>query len=289
MRRGSFHFTVKTQPITRKAYNRILDWINEDTDFSVVADRQAELAATLRNINAECKSNVGLDQMLSIRNNALKQKIINNFARVRDQAAEMLEQYNAGKSVLELSKKYNYPPLSILKNIFLHRGMNKTTVYGIFSHRDSPETILEGYDLDQFILAEKNDAESMFNQDQIKLIAQQNENKFVEHFRHKGIKLKTEKEQADEQLAEFGRIVITPDVLFIDDVFINGERVHWLDYKDYVGVPIGFLYESNKKQAAKYNMKFGPGAICYKGSYVSGMKIPGAILLDANKIMSSVI
>lgn len=87
-----------------------------------------------------------------------------------------------------------------------------------------------------------------------------------------------------EQVEKFGRAVITPDLLFLDEVYINGVRVHWIDYKDYIGTKIHFLFSSNSGQSGKYTEKWGTGALCYHRGYVEGLVIPGASLLDARSL-----
>jgi len=85
-------------------------------------------------------------------------------------------------------------------------------------------------------------------------------------------------------MAEYGRAVATPDILFEDEVYINDHRVHWIDYKDYAGTRIDFLYKSNVNQAERYGRRWGPGALCYRWGYLESLSIPMALPLDARAL-----
>ena len=146
--------------------------------------------------------------------------------------------------------------------------------------KDTPAGILKGRDLEQFKKAEKIDAESTFNQELITKMAHDNEKIFVEYINSLGIKFQTQDDLVKLQTAVYGRPVLTPDILFIDEVYINDTRVYWIDFKDYAGTDIRFLYTSNMNQSVKYSEKWGTGAMCYRWSYVNNLDIPGCILLD---------
>ena len=114
--------------------------------------------------------------------------------------------------------------------------------------------------------------------------AEANEVSVVNYFRSLGIRLYDQAELVEQQIKIFGRAKFTPDILFIDKVFINKTRIGWIEYKDYVGTKVPFLYSSNKDQSAKYFKEWGTGAMCYRHSFVSNLSIDGAILLDATAL-----
>ncbi len=267
-------------PVSPAAYNEIATWVRKSKCYSVMSSsRRTAFKATVA--AAGRHTDISFDQALSIRNVVLKDKIIRSHPRMNSQIAEIAKKYQDGASILDLSSKYDFPPVNLLRGIFLHLGMSKHLVYDIFANKIN-STELVGRNMEQFRLAEENDAESIINQNRIATLAQNNENLFIAYFQALGIGIKTQNQLVEEQTAEFGRAVITPDILFTDVVYINGERVHWIDYKDYIGSNISFLYRSNAEQAARYAKHWGPGALCYRRSFVSSLKIPGAILLDAS-------
>jgi hypothetical protein len=96
-----------------------------------------------------------------------------------------------------------------------------------------------------------------------------------------GIKFMTENELGNEQLAIFGRRIMTPDFLFTEPVIINGIEVHWLECKNYLGCDLHFILQANLAQATKYYSTWGTGAFMYAQGYTEGLIIPGALVLDA--------
>ena len=86
------------------------------------------------------------------------------------------------------------------------------------------------------------------------------------------------------QTRKYGRAIITPDILFLDHVFIDGIQIYWIDVKDMICSDVQFIYASAKKQAAKYHDKWGIGAIVYMHGIVDKIEIPGAIICDGTQL-----
>lgn len=272
-------------PINKYVYAKISKWVYNSHDYAPMNSKKLRsMEALLKSLNKKYGADVQLDQAISIRNIVLKDKIIKNYSRMNSMISKIYAEYMSGVGILKLSATYDFPPLNLLRGILIKKGLNQSKLYDIFANRKDPESLLSGRDLQQYHIADRNDAESTFNQQLIATIAAENENTIVRYFSALGIKLVTQEQLVAEQVAEIGRAVLTPDILFLDEVYINGARTHWIDYKDYVGTNVQFLYESNKNQAAKYNAKWGPGALCYHKSFVDGLIIPAAMLLDARSV-----
>jgi len=76
---------------------------------------------------------------------------------------------------------------------------------------------------------------------------------------------------------------LTPDFLLDTPVVINGQRVHWIDAKNYPMYGSKLVASSLAKQAQKYNKAFGPGAFVFSGGLVCGARISaGLLLLDGS-------
>lgn len=282
---NTHHITWKNDALNKHVYEKILHWVTKSRDYSALTpERATDFCAFLKILNKQYNTNVSLDQALSVRNIILKHKLIKNYSRMNIQIARIAGKYEGGDSILSLSNRYDFPPLNLLRGIFIYRGIDKVKTYSIFANKTDPSTLLTGRDLQQYLIAEKNDAESTFNQRRVTKVAFENEDRVVKFFKSIGINVITQDDLAAEQKAEFGRAVLTPDLLFTEPVYINNEIVHWIDYKDYIGTEVRFLYSSNIAQAAKYAKKWGPGALCYHRAYVEGLTIPDAILLDARSL-----
>ena len=81
---------------------------------------------------------------------------------------------------------------------------------------------------------------------------------------------------------------ITPDILFDKPIIIKVNKaeyiVNWIDAKNYALVNVSFIIKSLKKQAAKYNNIFGPGAFVFHYGFDSSIKIPNTLILDGSLI-----
>lgn len=272
-----------SQPMDMRVYHRMVRWIKTEDNYAPIDNKKmAVLKSVLGNLNKRYSTNVSIDQILSLRNIVLKDKIIKNYARMNNMIADIASEYDT-TDIVKLSAKYDFPPLNLLRGIFIYKNYNVGDVYKIFANKEDPKIILRGRDLRQFKRAEANDAESTFNQQKVAKIAEENEIRVVNFFKKLGISMLTQDDLVKEQTEKFGRPIITPDVLFIDQVYINGDRIHWIDYKDYLGTNVKFLLISNINQAAKYTNKWGPGALCFRYSYVEGVII-SATLLDARSL-----
>jgi len=224
------------------------------------------------------------DQIISIRNVAIKDKIISNYYRMNSHIGEVTRKYLKGVDILELSRYHDFPPRNLLRGILLKIGYSSRQIYSIFANKTSPDDLLSTRDWEQFHTADEHDAERTINQREIAVVAASNEDAFVKFFVDHGIELVTQEFLVEKDMAEHGRAVNTPDILFVDTVFINDRRVHWIDYKDYVGTRTNFLYTSNKKQVGRYANAWGPGALCFHHNFVDNMKLPKTQMLDAGTL-----
>lgn len=280
-------FTLEPTIIPRNQYLAVVQAVKTSRDFGPVTRARVsgwnKLAKKLTN---EYNSVISAQQILSIRAATIKQYIVQNTHRMNARARILTTEYNSGKDILTLSHEHNYPPLSILRIIF-DLKYSGNDVRAVFTRGGDPHDMFTGRDLAQYKRAAAADILESTMQRGIHQVAARNERIFVDKFKATGVKLRTQDDLAAEQIKLDGRASLTPDLLFDEPVIINGQPTAWIDYKDYVGTPVGFLMESNRKQAAKYTQKWGPGAICYNGGVVEGVEITGAQLLDASVIFSA--
>ncbi len=267
-----------TRPISVASFKRIASRFRADRDYSPMD------SARLIKLSKYIEGHVSLEQAIAIRNVVIKDKIVKNYAQVNKNMPKIVARYDKGESVVALSRVFDFPPLSLLRGVLLHKGVCSTKLYSVFSNKTDAATLLAGRDLREYKQAEKEDAESTFNQQQAAAVAARNEAAFVAYIQSLGINLRTQESLTQEQMSEHGRAVLTPDILFLDDVYINGEKVMWIDYKDYVGTSIRLLLASNRAQAAKYKERWGLGALCYHQSFIADVAIPGAMLLDTSAL-----
>lgn len=230
--------------------------------------------------------NVPVGLIVSLRQNYIKDYIIKNYPRMNKQMHKIAAEYNAGADILDLSNKYDFPPLNLLRGILLYNGYSATDIYNVFAGRgDLPVTVesaakLSGRDTQQIMLAAEHDADNYFSQQEVLRRSQEYEDELVDLLRNAGIQLKTQAELVAEQTATIGRAVATPDILFVDKVYINGVSVRWIDAKDMYYYQGTFLDDKIISQAAKYYEQWGIGAFCFHWGFREGISVRGALLLS---------
>ncbi len=281
----SYHLTWPSQPLAKPIYNSLVKWVYAHDDYGPMTPGKIAILSNFmkkeKHFNSLVIPDKTLQIILSARNIILKGKIIKNHHRMNQLINAIAHAYNNGRPILELAKKYDFPPLNLLRGIFL-LSYGKDNVYKLSVGKISPQELLAPRDLEQYILADAHDAETTINQQLIVQRAEANEKKFVDFFTEAGIKLKTQNDLFVEQ--ENDLVKLTPDILFEDEVFVNDKKVSWIDYKDYACTPIPFLFKKNIEQAQKYFDRWGDGALCYRLSFVEGLEIPHAQLLDGSMI-----
>lgn len=275
----AIHITWPEAYIPPRAYSKIRNFVYVGDYRALVGKSLLQFQKFVKDVSKRYQTDIPMECALSIRSVVLKDKVIRGYSKMNHMIGRISVDYN-NKNIVELSKKYDFPPLNLLRGILLFRGFEPSAVYDVFTGKKPAATILKGRNLEQYKLALRNDAEASFNQSEIARIAAENERAVVKWFADNGISMKTQNELVAEQVKEYGRAVATPDILFTEPVYINGVRTHWLDYKDYTATEIPFIFNSNVDQSARYVEKWGPGVLCYR--YVVGnVSIPNVQCLSA--------
>jgi hypothetical protein len=274
-----FNIFWKVEPIPIQAYKELIKSLSTHTWYSpITALTIKKLSHDIKNINSKYGIKLTVDHAISLHHIVSKDKIMRDYPRLNSLAKKITAEYNLPTDILKLAIKYNFPPVNLLRTIFINNGYDQSALFTAFG--GEPHKVLKGRDLKQLLKAEKNDADSRISQEANFKRAMDFESIVVKEFTKIGIKIKLQEDLVKEQTIQFGRPILTPDILFLDTVYINGEKVKWLDCKNYLGNDIDFIYKSNVKQAAKYSAEWGLGIILYRYSFKEDLKIPGAILLN---------
>ena len=139
-------------------------------------------------------------------------------------------------------------------------------------------------DLKEFRKAEAEDRVTHVNQSETHHAADLFEKVLCDHFDANGVRFRTQTDLLKEQVEAEGRPVRTPDLLMLDHVEINGVPVAWIDAKHFYGANLSFQRKKTQKQVNRYVEEWGHGAIIYRHGFCDGLKLKGAILLDASPI-----
>lgn len=278
-------FTIPDNKVSYNSYKKLVSIFTLKPYFGPITPaKRAEIGKLVEDINEKetDPNTLTVRQAISIYHIVMKDVVVKRFKRIIERMDSIVADYKAGASIMELSSKHKYPPCNLLRSI-LKRNYPDKILREIFVDSKDPTGILSQRDLREFKTAVDNDADVIFKQRIIEKTAQDNEDIFVQYFKSLGIEIKTQNDLVESQTIEHGRAVITPDLLFIDIVFINGVRVHWIDFKSYMLTDSHLIYHSNLKQAEKYSHNWGIGAVCYQFGLVEGIALNGAIPINGSE------
>ena len=238
-------------------------------------ERVQEIAAKLGNLP------ITLEQALSLRSALNQEKSVYSHSKLMRRANELSRRYNAGESVLALSKRFDAPPVNTFRAILTGRGWTKTRIKDTLNRNPSK---LNKRDLEQFKLAESVDRVSSVDQSDTQSAAEVFEDILCHYFDSLGVRFRRQEELLAEQKVSEGRAIITPDLLMLDDVRINGVPCAWIDAKHFFGADLKFPRKKTQKQVDRYVAEYGQGAIVYRHGFCGSLNLKGAIQLDSSPL-----
>lgn len=260
--------TWKSTPIPLQIYNQTIKYSETNPTFAPSSPKQEELIS--QQIKHDPKQTLAIIRLSNLA------RIVKHSYRL--EKPQIIADIINSDDALAMSAKYDIPPLNVLYIIFRrHYGENlanrlfKSGEYSVLKQASKHHRA-------QYYLAERNDSSGLLMQRLTSIRSKESEDYFISLLRRLGITLKTE----DDLKAEGSQI--TPDVLFTDEVYINDQKITWIDFKDYAGTPIPFIWSKNKKQTKKYYDKWGYGALCFSQSYVEGLQDDSAMILDESPL-----
>ena len=271
----SFSFEWKCNPVNLGDEERMANYVVRRGEFGWVDDdRVDEIAKFGRS------TSIAVEQALSLRSALLQQKTVYGHHSMKRKGKQMLQDYKQGTSIVELSKKYDFPPMNIFRTILGEKGWSKTKIKESFK---APSRFSER-ERSEFESAEEADRVSNVDQSETHLRADLFENILADWFEAQGVRLRRQPELVKEQSVDHGRPKVTPDILFLDHVTINGEPVAWIDAKHFYGADVEFQRKKMKKQMMRYIDEWGSGAIVFRHSFSENLFLPGVLMLDASPL-----
>ncbi|RJU83709.1 MAG: hypothetical protein DWB99_01760 [Candidatus Poseidoniales archaeon] len=270
-----FSFSWPTSPVPLKEEAEMAKLVIRKGEFGWLDDaRVDEIADLVKN------RDMTLDQVLSLRSALLQQKTVYGHGRLKSRSKALLRLYNEGINVVDLSKKFDFPPMNIFRVILAEKKWSKSRI------KESLRTPskLSKREQEEFEMAEAADRVSNVDQTETHVRADLFEDILSDWFESKGVRLRRQPEMVSEQKKELGRPVKTPDILFLDLVEINGKPIAWIDAKHFYGADVDFQRKKMVKQMNRYIEEWGSGAIVYRHGFSENLFIPGCTLLDADTL-----
>ena len=224
---------------------------------------------------------ISLEQALSLRAALNQEKSVYSHSKLMRRSNEISRRYDSGESVIALSKRFDAPPVNTFRAVLTGRGWTKTRIKETLNKNPSK---LNERDREQFELAESVDRVSSVNQTETQNAAEVFEEILCDHFDALGVRFRRQEELLKEQTKTEGRAIITPDLLLMDDVRINGVPCAWIDAKHFFGADLKFPKKKTQKQVDRYVAEYGQGALVYRHGFCDGLRLRGAIKLDSTQL-----
>lgn len=271
----TFRLSWTPEPVSLKAEERVAGMVVKRGDFGWLSDERVDEIA--QSLGSE---GMNLDQALSLRSALLQQKTVYSHHRLRSKSNELARHYRSGTSIVELSKRYDFPPVNVFRAVLESMGWSKKRIKDSLRNPSS----MKQRERDEFEAAEAADRVSSVDQSETQVKADLFEDILADWFEAQGIRLRRQPEMVKEQSERLGRPVRTPDLLFLDHVYINEQPVAWIDAKHFYGADVEFQRKKMKKQMNRYIEEWGSGAIMFRHGFSENLFLPGVLMLDASPI-----
>lgn len=265
-------FEWHVNPVPLKDEETLAKFVIRKGEFGWLEDSRVDEIA-----NFVEDKNMTLDQALSLRSALLQQKTVYSHGRLKSRAKALFRLYNEGVSVVDLSKRFDFPPMNIFRIILTEKRWSKSRIKECL--RDP--TKMKKREQEEFEKAEAADRVSNVDQSETHTRADLFEEVLADWFESRGVKIRRQNEMVSEQRLEHGRPINTPDILFLDHVEINGQPVAWIDAKHFYGADVSFQRKKMSKQMSRYIDEWGSGAVVYRHGFSENLFIPGCLMLDA--------
>jgi len=229
---------------------------------------------------------------------SLKKSIILNnqlirYSKTISKITQITNDY-LNKNIIQISNKYGSSPLNIMRMILKHRGLTNKEISKLFKNPDK----MNDYDKEQFELGFENDKYGFVNEIKIKDASIIFEEDIEKILIEKGVKYKTEEQLHIEEKEKINNIkinkelsndentdklrepFITPDFVILSELYINNEKVNWIDAKNFYGANTDFIKKNIKKQSRKYVEQLGNGCIIFKYGFSSKLNFKNIVLVN---------
>lgn len=261
-----------TNPIRQNVERKVCDLVTIPGEWGFLDDDAVEIIAKRLEPH-----NMTIEQGLSLRKALMQEKAVYGHHKMMGRANTFRKRYDEGESVLQLSRRFDFPPVAIFRAILTSRGWSKVKI------RDSlrqPDKKMEKRDVDEFRKAEEKDRVTNVDQGDTAIKADLFEVVVGNYLDKHGINYRRQEDLLKEQQKEHGRPVNTPDFLIMDKLEVNGEQIAWIDAKNFYGANLSFTKKKTRKQMNRYIDEWGFGAIVYRHSFCDAVNIPGVLKLD---------
>jgi hypothetical protein len=197
------------------------------------------------------------------------------FYVVKQNSGRMLREWKQGRTLLEISEKWRFPPILTAMFIFMEDGASRKEFWEYIRDPD----IARSNDLKEEIMEIRN-ADLVYSPEANERQRQRGlwgESLLHEWLDGQGITYRTEEDLR-------GVYDKTPDALLDEPMTYNGKKIQWVESKASFGDNTEFRLNS-KKQLIPYTNIFGPGVVVYWLGCLDDLEEPPDVYVDDISIM----
>lgn len=206
------------------------------------------------------KTKMDMHQALSLRSAELQRKAKQRHWQLQSHGMKLYREYVNGKSIVFIAKKYDLPPMNVLRHILSLMKYSKEKIKRGFKN---PQEEFQDREIREFYAAEAADCISSSDHDETRKRAEAFEMSIESILVQMNVSFVTQQDLEREQLRDFGRPFVTPDFLILDELYVNGERIHWIDAKAFYGSQVF----DTARQMNRYIELWGIGSIIFLRGY----------------------
>lgn len=269
---------IKINPLDSIIEKYIIKKLNKNPPESYDKIKQEELeeiySEVINNFSKVQTNNFSTKIILSIRANLMREHMMITHKKIISKEKLLISDYDSGIDLEQLVIKYDGSPLNLLRLIFQSKYHKKLTKI------INKTNLLSSRDKTQLDWAINHDVYALINQDEILTKSNDFEDKIKLVLDNLGIRYKTQSELAKEQMIESNKVTNTPDFLILDEFFINGFKINWIDAKNFYGCGTKFMVKKIKSQTIKYINKWGSGSVIFNLGFNSELEIESILMID---------
>ena len=251
----------------------------------------------LEEVEQECEMlGMTLPQGLLIRRQLLVSKVVSSSWKLKDDqtvnSVRGVFQFQE-RTLLEMAIDLDLPPVSIFRAILASRVFEaypelldrdrKRIVKSIISEKnqESIQEFLSSWELQELQRAKQYDVVGYNEEGDAPVLWEKALYAFLDEQKINYVKEDTLRE---------AEMKITPDCLILDDVYINGQKVRWIDVKSFYASGLrenNHFSKSLKRQIEKYETEYEEsGAVIFKHGFSKKLsfKNPSTLFLDGGPL-----
>lgn len=211
-------------------------------------------------------------------NQKISRDVKKRFHMIKEKSPILLREWKKGRTLMDISNKYKFPPILTSMIIFQEDGASKKQFWEFIKtpeSLESPQTAEEIKDVVKNDLVYSPEANEKHKERGL-----WGEGLLHEWLDGQHITYKTEENLRGNEKQK------TPDCLLDEPMMYNGHKICWIESKASFGDNVEFRYNS-RKQLCPYTQLFGPGLVIYWTGCLDDLECPADIYISDISVMKT--